>query len=378
QYDAQGWHRTGTTVDAQSAAWLADQVRTLGPTPALEPFTLSRIDPTDAFVEVGAHREHGVPQFDARLTDAMGVRGRLGLLGTDAEIGVAGLSAEGESPASLLEARTASHHQAIVLVARGPAPGAAPANATRFPQQFGPPLLHVSSAAREWLAQEASAGAMARVVATARRAQAQAFNVVAELEGRQSELSPVVVLTPRSGWWHCAGERGGGLICWLAAMRGLSAAPGPRRVLFVATSGHELGHHGLKAFLARRPHLAAGAHAWVHFGANIGAVGQATRLLTASDAHLRDLAGAIVCRPGGPEVTVRPVAAPPVGEAQNIARDGGRFISIVGGGNPHFHLLSDRWPATVETAAVAGVARRAAELCVALAAETVGALSSRR
>jgi hypothetical protein len=34
EYDLQGWHRTGTEVDADSARWLADLVPSYGP---LEP-----------------------------------------------------------------------------------------------------------------------------------------------------------------------------------------------------------------------------------------------------------------------------------------------------------------------------------------------------
>jgi alanyl-tRNA synthetase len=42
---------------------------------------------------------------------------------------------------------------------------------------------------------------------------AEAFNVVATVAGQQTDLAPIVVITPRSGWWQCASERGGGLAC---------------------------------------------------------------------------------------------------------------------------------------------------------------------
>src|SRR5215471_16505865 len=43
-YDAQGNHRTGTSVDNASAQWLARQVQQSGAEPELEPFALSRVD----------------------------------------------------------------------------------------------------------------------------------------------------------------------------------------------------------------------------------------------------------------------------------------------------------------------------------------------
>ena len=53
EYDAQGWHRTGTAVDHESAQWLADLVSETGVDVSLEPFELSRIDPGECYLEVG-------------------------------------------------------------------------------------------------------------------------------------------------------------------------------------------------------------------------------------------------------------------------------------------------------------------------------------
>ena len=70
-----------------------------------------------------------------------------------------------------------------------------------------------------------------------------------------------MVMTPRSGWWSCGSERGGGIACWLEIMRAVHAAKPARDVLFVASSGHELGHLGLDAYMARRPDLVRAARA---------------------------------------------------------------------------------------------------------------------
>src|SRR5438309_10847250 len=88
-YDTQGNHRTGTDVDNASAEWLSNQVRQLGVEPSLEAFTLNRVDPQSCYLRIADRRIDGLPVFDAAFTNAEGVHGRLGPLGSDAEIGLA-------------------------------------------------------------------------------------------------------------------------------------------------------------------------------------------------------------------------------------------------------------------------------------------------
>jgi len=54
-------------------------------------------------------------------------------------------------------------------------------------------------------------------------------------------------------------------------------------ILFVASSGHELGHLGLDSYIVRRPGLVPAAKAWIHLGANIGAAQAPGNNLQASD-----------------------------------------------------------------------------------------------
>jgi hypothetical protein len=132
-YDSQGNHRTATSADDASAAWLAKQVRQAGAEPSLEPFTLSRIDPLSCYVRIADRRIDGVPLFDASFTGAHGVRGTLGPIGSDAEIGLAEtepsrLTQPGSEVrrARLAEVRQA-RHSAVILITRGIRPGVVPA-----------------------------------------------------------------------------------------------------------------------------------------------------------------------------------------------------------------------------------------------------------
>ena len=141
-------------------------------------------------------------------------------------------------------------------------------------------------------------------------------------------LAPLVVMTPRSGWWWCASERGGGLACWLEIMRAMRDAKPARDVLFVASSGHELGHLGIDAFIERRPGLVPAAKAWIHLGANIGAAQGPGNILQASDDEMeammaeRDDRGRTADRP-----------APATRRGRRSAKQG-MFTAAAGGMSP--------------------------------------------
>src|ERR1700730_6264538 len=158
-YDAQGNHRTGTPADNASAEWLARQVQQLGAEPELEPFALNRVDPQSCYLRIADRRIDGVPLFDATFTDGEGVRGRLGPLGSDAEIGLAEtvpvtLMDPLKGQAAPAEARR-SRHKAVVLLTRGSRPGLFLLNAGSFSKPIGAPTVQVSSIESEWLKEQA-------------------------------------------------------------------------------------------------------------------------------------------------------------------------------------------------------------------------------
>jgi len=170
-------------------------------------------------------------------------------------------------------------------------------------------------------------------------------------------------MTPRSSWWQSTAERGGGLVCWLECLPALLASGASRPIVFVATSGHELGHLGLDDFVARRPGCEESA-TWVHWGANLGAAGGSLTIMSASD-DLRDLATAELAYAGQPHA-LAPKTTVPSGETRDIHKKGGRYLTLVGS-NPLFHLPQDRWPDAVDLVAVARIAAAAARIVLALA-----------
>lgn len=340
-YQEQGFHRTGTAVDWASADWLANEVRQIGLEPILEEFSLSRVDPVEASLTVNGRRIEGLPLFDGGFTGPAGIEGPLGSLNGDASIGFAEIPPNAAGDGALGDARRQHRHQAIAVVTRGLRPGFCPSNADSFLRPFGPPVLQVASEEWSFIAEGARQDAKAVLTAHVERRQVQAANVVAKVSGTDRGLAPLVVMTPRSGWWWCASERGGGLVCWLEIMRAMRAAKPARDVLFVASSGHELGHLGLDNFMERRPGLVSTAKAWIHLGANIGAAQGPGNNLQASDDEMETMLAEAMTDSGLRIDRRQPRGAAPRGEAENVHRGGGRYVSIIGN-NALFHNTSDR------------------------------------
>lgn len=372
-YDAQGNHRTGTEVDKQSAEWLATQVRGLGVEPSLEPFTLSRVDPQTCYLRVADRRIDAVPLFDAGFTAAAGVHGRLGPLGSGAEIGLAEsepalLSDTGTAQRNQVQEGRRSQHQAVVVLTRGIRPGLFLLNASAFTKPLGPPMLQISSAESEWLREQAAARAEATVVAQVNRTVAQAFNVTATIAGSNPALAPLVFMAPRSGWWQCASEQGSRLACWLEAIRVLAAGKPARDSFFVALSGHELGLLGVDPYITRRPDLITRAHAWIFFGSDIGAPRQ-PNLIHASDDVLERWAVAALEKEGLTVNAKAPHNSIARGETGAVQQGGGRFITLACDSQVYHHV-ADRWPEAVDVSRLARYARAFANGALELARQT--------
>jgi len=348
EYDAQGEHRSGTYVDEASARWVVRELAGAGLSGRLERFDFQRFVQRRADVVCGGERRHGFAAHDGGITGPDGVTGRLGRLGSRAEIAVA-LVAPSPKPAVLAElerVRIAGTHRAIVVLPeRGSAHGdLAVINAEHAATPDATPLVQLAGTHSWPLQTGMQEGAAARVIVEAERAPAEGLNVTARLRGTQPELAPLIVMTPRSGWFGCASERGGGLAAFFEIARALYDAPPARDVHFVATSGHELGHLGLRAWLGWHETLAASAHAWLHLGANFAAVGGQVAL-QASSAEYAELARAAFASAGPVPELFAPPGSPPLGEAREIADR--PYLSILGT-NPRFHTPDDRWPYAVD------------------------------
>jgi hypothetical protein len=353
RYEEQGFHRTGTEVDQISGEDLANHVRDIGLAPVREEFSIGRVDPIDASLVVNGRKIEGLPLFDGGFTTAAGIRGRIGELNSNAPIGLTQIAQPFLAGAGLLgDARRQNKHQAIIVVTEGHRPGFCLSNADSFLSPFGPPVLQVTSEKAPFLADCARQGLEAVLTAHVERTQSQAFNVTAVVSGTDRAIGPLVIITPRSGWWSCASERGGGLAVWLETMRAMRDTKPFRDVLFVAATGHEIGYRGVEVFIERRPGIVRGAKAWISLGANIGAA-QGPRLnhLQATDDAMDSMVTAAVSGAGLRIDQRLPRGTVPGGEAQPVHRGGGRYVALIGF-NDLYHNQMDRGEDAVDLNAI--------------------------
>lgn len=366
-YEEQGSHRTGTKVDQISGEWLAAEVRKAGAAPTLEDFEISRVDPVKALVSIDGRRIEGIPLFDGAFTGSEGVAGSLGPLGSDAPIGLAEGAPNTADNGQIGDARRQNRHRAIVFLTRGGRPGLCPSNADNFLNPFGPPVVQVSGEEAGILNDAAARRAAVTVIAEAKRTTAKASNVTAAIHGANRALPPLVIMTPRSGWWTCASERGGGIACWLELIRGLQETKPARDILFVASSGHEIGYRGIQVYTERRPELIKQSRAWIHLGANIGAAQQPGNTLQASDDEMEALLAKGMTKAGLPINRRVPRGTVPGGEAGVVHRGGGRYMSLIGA-NALFHNPADRGPEAIDPNVIARFAEVLTGIARSLAA----------
>jgi hypothetical protein len=138
-----------------------------------------------------------VPLFDATFTDAEGIRGTLGLLGSDADIALVEtepftlVEPRRELGGALARARR-SAHKGIVILSRGSRPGLFLLNARSFRTPSGPPAVQISSAEAERLMAQARQRAEIGLVVSVQESVSQAFNVTARVPGSDPGLAPLV------------------------------------------------------------------------------------------------------------------------------------------------------------------------------------------
>ncbi len=356
EFDAQGIHRTGTAVDEASAAWLVGRLQAMGLHAETIGYPFRRIIP-DARCALRAAdiKVEGYPLSDSTLP-ASGdvVEGVLSL--EDAAGGIRAMRIDQHRDEALFEAARLAGNAAIVVAVEGDAEGFTLLNAWRYRDPFGPPVLQVPI--RTWpdIERAARAGSSAALSIGAAHENVVILNVTARIPGRDRNLPPLAVLTPRSGWWHCAGERGGGLAVWLELARILAAQPLERDVVFLATTGHEIGYLGIHIYFEADAALATGAHSWLHLGANIGAADTRLMVRTGDPDSMERVRSA--CAPHVPAAMYN-VTETPAGEAGVVALYGGRFASFIGAGFPLFHSINDRWPQACDFDAMASATEAA-------------------
>lgn len=281
RYVGFGVKASGGAGDRETGAWLEAELRALGFAIERQSFEAPWFEPSIAEIAVDGPAAPVIPQAVVVPTPPGGLSAPLVLADAGDPARLEGAIAMVSlpharwsslvSPAPRQKAKAAfdAGAAAVVLVTHGPTGEAlalnAPADGPMFPR---PAAVLAPRAAAPFLA-AAARGQAGRLTVTGSGGQREAYNIVARLDrGRGRWL---VVSTPRSGWFGCAGERGPGVAIWLMLARWAARADLPVDIAFVCNSGHEYENLGAARLLhdaAPKPEQTA---FWLHLGANAAA-----------------------------------------------------------------------------------------------------------
>lgn len=359
-YDRLGEHRVGSPSDDATTRWLSHKLTEAGLTVARQPFSYPLYTPTVSTIDLGQKRIDVFPAWPPVMTDPHGLRVPMAPASADDLSGKIALFDFAYGPAAAWSARglggavmaaLARGAVAAVVITEGPTSGVIALNAG--PEKFTWPMPVVIAAGRDKDVLTAAAVGRQAVVLTNTgqlKQDAVAENVVAKRSGAGKTI---VITTPKSGWFHCAGERGTGIALFLEAARWL-ARETDCDLLFGCSSGHEINYMGSHLFMEHYAPPASDTKLWVHIGANaavqatdtsggtvrfLGTPGPAQ--LTVSEHLVTDAATAFHGLPGYDKPIVFS-AKTALGELEVFQRGG--YTDVVGmlGAWPLFHTRADR------------------------------------
>lgn len=274
-----GEHRTASEADLRTSQWLLEQLRAAGLKGTFQSFPLRQFGIHQTRLALGEKTIRAFPLWFPRSTGPTPITGTLVRVEKGGDQGsLKGRLAVVKFPADLGAAVVKAHSEIVLAAAKAEASGVVavtesvtkeivalnmPAGAEPWPI----PVVLVGSRDEPALMAALRSNAKASLVLDGGDdSEARAKNVIARVD-RGKDL--IVVSTPQSGWFRCAGERGPGIALFLGLARWASRRPSGASFLFVSTSGHELGGLGMRAFLKDLAPPPERVLCWIHLGAGI-------------------------------------------------------------------------------------------------------------
>ena len=274
-----GEHRTATQGDLQTSDWLASELRKAGCRTEFQSFSLRQFFLREGSLAVAGKRVRAFPLWPVHATGPAPIRAPLAVFGRGSgSRSLKGRIALIKFPFDRRSSVLPDHARIIGDAARAGAVGVVAItegatgeiiafNSSPDLQPWPAPVAVVAGRNGPMLMEIAATEPEAAFLLDGRdEPEAEAKNVIGRLR-RGSDL--IVVSTPQSGWFRCAGERGPGIALFLGLARWASRRNSNTSFIFVSTSGHELGNLGIHSFheeLAPRP---GSTLVWLHLGAGI-------------------------------------------------------------------------------------------------------------
>ena len=315
-YAALGDHRSGTDVDDATRAWFVSELTARGADVTEVPYDFPRYEARSR-LDVAGREVASIPLWysgEGRVDDTAPSVHALEVLGGYLPIGLDDLL--GTERVMVLATTGATGR--LIALNRDVAPGRGP--------------LVVLAPGSEL---DALAAGPTRLTAEAQVVPGRSATVVGRL-GRRGP--PLVLTTPLSGWFACAGERGTGIALALELATALAEEV---PVVVVGTTGHEVGHLGARHWLQQAAPV--GARAVLHLGASAAAGQPPTAysplrfaMTTLADGRRDAMASALE----GAGLPLRDMGAPWPGEGEEWRSLGAPVLSVTGAFE-QFHTPDD-------------------------------------
>lgn len=274
-----GEHRTASEVDLRTSQWMLEQLRTSGLKATFQSFPLRQFSIRQTRLSINDNPIRAFPLWFPRSTSLINaelalsesnnlpelLQSKIALVTFPASAGAA--MQEGSIHSRTILAAAESGAMAVVAVTESPTKEIIALNSPAGAEPWPIPVVVVGQRDEAVLKAAAHSKTKASLeIHGVDNLDAVAKNVIARM-AHGKDL--IVVSTPQSGWFRCAGERGPGIALFLGLARWASRRTSGPSFLFVSTSGHELGGLGMLAFLKELAPRPERVLCWVHLGAGI-------------------------------------------------------------------------------------------------------------
>jgi hypothetical protein len=381
-YDGLGIKASGGNGDQATGLWLSRVLEDAGFSVSHQPFSVPWFEVAEASLTSGSTRAEVLSQAMVVTTPPEGIEGPLFIHQAwsperryDGGIVLVVLpyrrwsTLMGAEPRRSVETCFKAGAAAVVLVTTGPTGEALALNAPADRPVFDRPVAVLAPREARPLLALAEQGARGVLKVTGQGGRREAYNVVGQI-GRPGAPG-LVVSTPRSGWFGCAGERGGGIAAWIALALWAPKALKDVSLTFLSTSGHEYENEGGETFLTSGLAPPDQTQLWVHLGANVASrdfnelaglvplKSPDTQRILMVTADLVPLASRLFAGQPGLENVVTASKAGAAGEMSNILAHDYPTVAGVFGGHRFHHARNDDLTRTHPEATLkAGVAFR--------------------
>ena len=272
---------SGSPGDHATADWTVERLRAAGYSVEVGEFDAPYFVPRTTEIRLGAAAIEVVPQAPVLVTAPAGVTARLAIVGEDGVVAdvrgrIAVIVAPEARHAALFPTRgigatvrsvAEGGAVGIVLVTTGPTREAIALNCPPEAPFVPVPLAILAPRLADPVVAAAREGREATLVVDGEATQRPCKNVIGRIERGPQWIA---MSTPRSGWYHCVGERGTGQAAFLEIADWLAREYRGHSIFLMNTGGHEYFFAGSHHAIEHAPPPESTV-AWAHIGATLAA-----------------------------------------------------------------------------------------------------------